>query len=99
MKKTLALLSLTLLLAATAAEAGVYIQPPPSSYGTSTHNLSIQYASTSQIRRYCGHPRAMGCAYAHSRGCTIIIPHGTSAGSMLYRHEVAHCNGWSKHHH
>jgi len=98
MKKSIALLSLAVMLSATAAQA-VYIQSPPKSYGTSTHNLSIQYASTSQIRRFCGHPRALGCAYAHSKGCTIIVPPGTSKASMLYKHEVAHCNGWSKHHH
>jgi hypothetical protein len=58
----------------------------------------VQYASTSQIKRFCGDTLARGCAYAHSKGCTIIVPPGTGTGSMLYRHEVAHCNGWAKHH-
>lgn len=98
MKHRLALMWLTLIFGGIPADAFGYIQPPPARYDKPVVNLSVQYASKSQIKRFCGNPFALGCAYAHSKGCTIIVPPGTGKGSMLYRHERAHCNGWPENH-
>jgi hypothetical protein len=98
MKYSIALVSLILVSSSSGAGAIGYIQPPPARYDKPAFNVSVQYASKSQIKRYCGNPFALGCAYAHSKGCTIIVPLDTGTGSMLYRHERAHCNGWPKNH-
>ncbi|MFW6077512.1 MAG: hypothetical protein ACOC71_07150, partial [Hyphomicrobiales bacterium] len=82
----------------TTVEAMGYIQPPPSRYDKPAGNVSVQYASKSQIGRFCGNPLARGCAYAHPKGCTIIVAPGTTKASLLFRHERAHCNGWPKSH-
>jgi hypothetical protein len=98
MKYTIALVALSLVFGSTSVEAIGYIQPPPARYDKPAFNVAVQHASKSQIKRFCGNPFALGCAYAHSKGCTIIVPPGTGTESMLYRHERAHCNGWAKSH-
>jgi len=98
MKYTTVLVSLSLMAGCATVDPVGYIQPPPARYDQPASNVSVQYASRSQIKRFCGDSFARGCAYAHSDGCTLIVPPGTGKGSKLYRHEMAHCNGWDKHH-
>lgn len=91
------LVLLSLMFSATAAHA-FGIQPPPARYDKPAFNVAVQFESKSKIKRFCGNPLAVGCAYAHSNGCTIIVPPGTSKASLLFRHERGHCNGWPKSH-
>lgn len=78
--------------------ASAWVMEPPERYDRPAHGVTIQHVGPAQVRRFCGDPRALACAYRHARGCTIIAPHGTTRGSRLYRHERAHCNGWPGHH-
>jgi hypothetical protein len=98
MKYTTLFVSLSLMAGCANVDPNGYIQPPPTEYDQAALNVSVQYASKSEIDRFCGDTHARGCAYAHADGCTIIVPPGTSEDSKLFRHEVAHCNGWAKHH-
>lgn len=78
--------------------AGLSVEPPPPGYDRPFPGMAVQFASPGQIRRWCGSPRAVACAYKAGDRCTILLPHGTPAGSPLYRHERAHCHGWSGRH-
>ena len=98
MKYTIVLVSLSLLAGCANVDPVGFIQLPPTGYDKPALDVSVQYASKSQISRFCGDSHARGCAYAHSDGCTIIVPPGTDEGSKLYRHEMAHCNGWAEDH-
>lgn len=98
MKYTTVLVSLSLLAGCAPVDPVGYVQPPPARYDKPASNVSVQYASKSQIKRFCGDSFARGCAYAIAGGCTIIVPPGTDKGSTLYRHEMAHCNGWAEQH-
>jgi hypothetical protein len=90
MKYATVLASLSLMAGCTdAGTIGGFIQAPPVRYDKPAFNVSVQYTSKSQIRRFCGDAHARGCAYAHSKGCTIIVPPGTGTGSRFSRHEMA----------
>lgn len=71
---------------------------PPARYDHPFPNMGVQRATPDQIRRWCGHPFARACAFKMGDKCTILLPPDVPIGGRVYRHERAHCNGWSKDH-
>lgn len=59
-------------------------------------------ASRATVHRVCakaagyrGGNRILACAIPTKNRCTIIWPQGVPRSGHMWRHEMAHCNGWN----
>ena len=94
-----AIVGLVLTLMITAAHA---TQPPPPQYDYAPTGTFMKvertYNPDKKCRRYGAQPSkgnvVEGCTIRKGGTCVIVLPYSANKGSVLYRHERAHCNGW-----
>jgi len=74
--------------------------PPPKRFDKKyTGKLKVFKVPLAEMARYCGGP-AWACSLPLGNYCEVVLPK-EAKGKMLaalYRHELAHCNGWPPHH-
>ncbi len=45
--------------------------------------------------KYRGDRQILACALPSKTICIIIFPRGVTRGGWLFKHEMAHCEGWN----
>jgi hypothetical protein len=67
-------------------------------YSGTLHVIRLNIFQVVDVCRDTMGANGFSCARPMGTSCTIIIPSNTVVGDSLWRHEVAHCNGWPAHH-
>jgi hypothetical protein len=76
----------------------VYILPPPARYDHAYHGrLTVINADGATLNVICRRP-AIACSVVSRHNCLIVMPRITNYRRQIYRHELAHCNGWPANH-
>jgi hypothetical protein len=99
-------LALALLVGGCASTAATYdprapigwslIEPPARFDHPYAGQHTIKYVAESETRSRCN---GIGCSYIESGECTTYIAtDSVIPASMILRHEIGHCNGWTKAH-
>jgi hypothetical protein len=77
---------------------------PPARFDHAHPNMAVRYLSPSEVDKLCRRIGARapfglaikGCAKGGPTSCAIVIP--LKDDGAIFRHERAHCNGWSASH-
>jgi hypothetical protein len=88
------------LLAAGAATAAPRVEPPARFDHKPSVRVVVVPRTLAQINAICvkhDWGRAGSCTMAGSP-CIIMWPKGQPRSGLLWRHELAHCNGWAPSH-
>ena len=74
---------------------------PPARFDHSHPNMAVRYLNPAEVDRLCRRIGAKspfgltikGCAKGGPKSCAVVVP--VSDNGTIFRHERAHCNGWS----
>lgn len=91
---------LAALLVSTAALASPRVEPPRRFDHPATVKVVVVPRTLAEINSICrDHPwvKAGSCTLPGST-CVIMWPRGKARSGILWRHEIAHCNGWPSSH-
>jgi len=86
------------------AMASFIVAEPPARYNRQVRNLRVIEGTTAEVGRVCrlASRRAdkwiLACAIPSKKMCIVIWPKALPRDGPLWRHELAHCNGWPQSH-
>lgn len=82
-----------------------HVEPPARYMHEYKGNLTVYTVSEGEAHRVCSqlfgespttfYPNMRGCANGDAQQCTVVV---TANKPHVFRHEVAHCNGWPADH-